>query len=246
MKHSIAERIGLLDLTRLEAVQGDEAAVETLCAKARTRYGDVAAVCIHPAYVARAVNLLRETPIAVATVTNFPSGDNGLQEVHAELESVVTAGAQEVDIVVPYKAWLAGDKRAVFRLMEAVQHWLGNQVRIKAILETGAIPISSMRRELSREIAEIGVDFLKTSTGKTAVGATPEAVADLLVVTKEFAHSQVAPGIKVAGGVRTGEQMDAYIAQIEAVMGTTFITPRTLRFGASSLLDDLLSQEAAL
>nr|WP_226832454.1 deoxyribose-phosphate aldolase [Acidithiobacillus sulfurivorans] len=235
-----------MDLTRLEAVQGDEAAVETLCAKARTRHGDVAAVCIHPAYVARAVNLLRETPIAVATVINFPSGNHSLQEVHAELESVVTAGAQEVDVVVPYKAWLAGDTLLLFKMVEAIQHWLDHKIRIKAILETGMIPAASMRQKLARELAARGVDFLKTSTGKTAVGATPEAVADLLVVTKEYAHSQQVPGIKVAGGVRTGEQMDAYIAQIEAVMGTTFITPRTLRFGASSLLDDLLSQEAAL
>lgn len=243
MKISLQERIGLLDLTRLEAEQGDEMAVEELCAKARTKYGDVAAVCIHPAYVARAVHLLKETPIAIATVVNFPSGDQSMQNIRQELDAVLAAGAQEVDIVLPYKAWLAGDFRAVHAFMEVVQLWLVGKVRLKTILETGAIPSASLRRQLARELVKFGVGFLKTSTGKIAIGATPDAVADLLVVAKESSALLHPPGIKIAGGVRTVKQMDQYIAQVESVMGSDFIVPGTLRFGASSLLDDLLNQE---
>lgn len=245
MNLSVKECIGLLDLTRLEAVMGDEAAIESLCVKALSPQGDVAAVCVHPGYVARAVGLLKESPVFVATVANFPSGDQSLKRIQSDVEMSLAAGVDEIDVVLPYKAWLGGDSRAVFTLLEAMRHWLEGRARVKAILETGAMPLPEQRLGLARAAAEFGVDFLKTSTGKVAIGATPEAVAELAMVANEYRKSVPPPGIKVAGGVRTIAQLYDYINQVENVMGSTFLVPERLRFGASRLLDDLLCADAS-
>lgn len=243
MSLSIAQRIGLLDLTRLEAVTGDEVAIETLCAKALTPLGPVAAVCVHPAYVVLAQGLLQGSSVAIATVVNFPGGDQSIRETQKEVESVLTDGAEEIDVVVPYKAWLAGDHRAIFTLLEAMQRWINGRARIKAILETGAIPLSTQRIQLAQEAAATGVTFLKTSTGKAAVGATLEAVEDLMQVVHEYRESGRAPGIKVAGGVRSSAQLNQYLRIIETRMGSAFLAPDKVRIGASALLDNLLQEE---
>ena len=243
MSLSIAQRIGLLDLTRLEAVAGDEVAIEALCAKALTPLGPVAAVCVHPAYVALAQGLLQGSSVAITTVVNFPGDDQSIRETQKEVESVLADGAEEIDVVVPYKAWLAGDHRAVFTLLGAMQRWINDRARIKAILETGAIPLSAQRIQLAQEAAATGVTFLKTSTGKAVVGATLEAVEDLMQVVHEYRESGRAPGIKVAGGVRGSTQLNQYLQIIEMHMGSAFLAPDKVRIGASALLDNLLQEE---
>ncbi|WP_176712573.1 deoxyribose-phosphate aldolase [Acidithiobacillus ferrivorans] len=242
MSLSTAQRIGLLDLTRLEAVAGDEAAIEALCARAQTPLGAVAAVCVHPAYVALAQGLLQGSSVAIATVVNFPGGEQSIRETQKEVENVLADGAEEIDVVVPYKAWLAGDHRAIFTLLEAMQHWVNGRARIKAILETGAIPLATQRIQLAQETAATGVTFLKTSTGKSAVGATLEAVKDLMQVVHEYRESGRALGIKVAGGVRSSAQLKQYLQIIETHMGSTFLAPDKVRIGASALLDNLLQE----
>lgn len=237
-----ADWIGLVDLTRLERRVGDDREVENLCRRAVTCQGSVAAVCVYPEYVATARALLGATSVAVATVANFPGGDASVPEVLAEVTRALRDGASEIDVVVPYRAWLLGDSGAVPMLLDRVADLCAGRALIKAILETGMLPESTARRALARLCARPGVAFLKTSTGKAAVGATVAGVQDLVDVLSELWGEGRPMGLKIAGGVRTFEQLGVYEATIGPRLGLGFFQPSTLRVGASVLLDDLLKE----
>lgn len=236
--------ISLLDLTRLEGRDGDDAAVAALCGKAKTHHGNVAAVCIYPRYIALARSALQDTNIAVATVVNFPSGEEPLAQVLEDLDRALDDGASEIDIVVPYKAWLRGDTHAIAALLDPVAEQCAGRAIIKAILETGLISESADRKALAYACARPGVAFLKTSTGKAAVGATQEAVRDLVYVVADLHTAGHALGLKIAGGVRTLDELNHYHNLIVPVLGARFLAPTTLRIGASTLLDALLVESA--
>ncbi len=233
--------IDLLDLTRLEAPAGDEDAIAHLCRRARTRHGHVAAVCIYPGYVSLARELLTDGGIAIATVANFPGGDQGLEQVLAEVGRALRDGATEIDVVVPYRRWLQGDRHCVPRLLDAVVDLCAGRALVKAILETGLMPSSSERQALAWACARPGIAFLKTSTGKAAHGATPEAVEDLVRVLAQLRDTGRSMGLKIAGGVRTRDQLRRYYEIIAPTLGSGFFQPATLRIGASGLLDELLA-----
>ena len=233
--------IELLDLTRLEVAVGDEDAVTDLCRRARTRYGNVAAVCVYPGYVGLARDLLTDSGIAIATVANFPGGDQRLEQVLAEVGRALRDGATEIDVVVPYRRWLQGDTHSVPALLDRVAEICAGRAQIKAILETGLIPSSAECQALAWACARPGVAFLKTSTGKAGRGATPEAVGDLVRVLASLRDAGRPMGLKIAGGVRTRDQLQCYYEIIVQTLGGGFFQPATLRIGASSLLDELLA-----
>ena len=233
--------IDLLDLTRLEAATGDEGAVADLCRRAQTPRGNVAAVCVHLGYVGLARDLLADSGIAIATVANFPGGDQGLEQVLAEVGRALRDGATEIDVVVPYRRWLQGDTRSVPALLDPVAGLCAGRAQVKAILETGLIPSSAECQALAWACARPGVAFLKTSTGKAGHGATPEAVGDLVRVLAPLRDAGRPMGLKIAGGVRTRDQLQCYYEIIARTLGSGFFQPATLRIGASSLLDELLA-----
>lgn len=235
---SIARRsIPLLDLTDL-ADAPTAAAVELLCERAVGRHGSVAAVCIWPQFVARAVAALAGTGVRVATVVDFPSGDEPIDRVVELTLRALHDGADEIDTVVPYRSLLAGrvdDAAGVLRAVRAVVPADGRRV-LKVILETGELPDDHAIERAAVLALDEGADFLKTSTGKSAVSATPEATAVMLGVIRDRG---AIVGLKPSGGIRTVDDARVYLRQADEMMGSAWVGPTTFRFGASSLLDAL-------
>jgi deoxyribose-phosphate aldolase len=225
-----------LDLTNLEdgCTQAD---VERLCGRAQTRASSTAAVCVWPRFVAQAGKVLKRTGIRVATVVNFPSGAEPLEIVKAATEQVLADGADEIDLVVPYRALMEGDPAAVETAVAEVRRVCG-RAPLKAILETGELREPGLIRAAAERALGGGADFLKTSTGKVAVNATPEAAEILL---KAIRTSGANAGLKVSGGVRRTEEAKIYLDLCDEMMGASWAGPRHFRIGASGLLDALLA-----
>lgn len=223
--------IGLLDLTNLELSCG-QADIKALCARAVGPHGPVAAVCIWPQHVGEVDRSLSDTPVRIATVMNFPSGDGELETVLDDMEEALDDGADEIDLVFPYRDFLAGDEAAALEMVREARGVLQGNQRLKVILETGALPdIAAVSRASGLAIAA-GADFLKTSTGKIAVSATPEASRAMLEAIRDSGRPV---GFKAAGGIRTLADATLYLALAETVMGPGWATPETFRIGASSL-----------
>jgi deoxyribose-phosphate aldolase len=227
--------LALLDLTSLN--DGDtDAAIDALCARAVTPFGPVAAVCIWSRFVARARALLEEKPVRVATVVSFPNGDANAGALAREIDTALDAGADEIDMVFPYRRFLGGERGAGRALVTAARDACGDAT-LKVILESGAFDDQEALLRAAREAVAGGADFLKTSTGKIAAGASPQAVQTLL---RAIGEAERAVGLKISGGVRTVAQAGEYLHLADATMGKQWAEPATLRFGASGLLDDIL------
>lgn len=226
----------LLDLTDLS--DGCTAAdVRRLCARAVTSHGSVAAVCVWPRFVATAVEALVSTGVKVATVVNFPSGDEPIDEVMATTATAIDDGAHEIDLVLPYRALLSGDRARVDDVLTRVRAAVDARHHLKVILETGELGDQQLVEQAARTAIDHGADFVKTSTGKTAVSATPEAVRTMLRV---IAETERPVGIKPSGGIRTIADAAVHLRSADEIMGESWVTPETFRFGASGLLDAIL------
>lgn len=232
-----AKAVTLLDLTDLSDAC-DRAAIARLCARAVTPHGKVAAVCVWPRFVVEARRLLEGAGVKVATVANFPHGGDDAHAAAAEVVRCYAEGADEVDIVIPYRRLMAGDEKAVHRLIAAAVERRPKGRRLKAILETGELADAGLIALASRIAIDEGADFIKTSTGKTKVSATHEAVKIMLSAIRA---SGKPVGIKPSGGIKTLEDAIGYYHLARNAMGTRWVKPATFRFGASGLLDDLLA-----
>lgn len=243
-RRQIAKRIlPLLDLTRLEA--GDEAAaIEAFCRRALTPAGEVAAVCLLPQFVPLARACLAGTAIRVATVANFPEGSGGAERVLLDIGDAVLAGADEVELVLPYRGYVEGKteaQRAATALVAAAKAACGERP-LKVILETGALAAPELITLAGRDAIAAGADFLKTSTGRRQPGATPEAARLLLELCREVRERGGRPvGFKAAGGIRSLADAARYLALADAIMGPGWASPASFRIGASALLDDILA-----
>jgi deoxyribose-phosphate aldolase len=225
-----------LDLTNLDE-DCDAAAIDALCSRAQTEHGSVAAVCIWPRFVAQAARALERTGIKVATVVNFPTGAEPLEAVLVATRKALEEGAEEIDLVVPYRRLMEGDAEAVTGCVQAVKDACGGAT-LKAILETGELADAALIGLASEHALEGGADFLKTSTGKVAVNATPEAAEIMLRTIRRHGGSA---GFKAAGGVRSVEDAARYLELCDEIMGAGWAGPRHFRFGASGLLGALLA-----
>lgn len=226
-----------LDLTNLDD-DCDAAAVAALCARAQTPGGSVAAVCVWPRFVAQAKAALLHTGVRVATVVNFPAGADDLEAARAETRAVVGDGADEIDVVTPWRRVLAtGDAALIAGFLRGIRDIAGD-LPVKAILETGELRDPALIALAAEAAIGGGAAFLKTSTGKTPTGATPEAARILL---EAIARRGAGVGFKASGGVRATEQAAAYLALADDILGPGWAGPRRFRIGASSLLDALLA-----
>ncbi|MCW5752753.1 MAG: deoxyribose-phosphate aldolase [Alphaproteobacteria bacterium] len=233
--------IGLLDLTSLN--DDDTAArVAALAGRASTAHGNVAAICIWPRFIDAARRALGGRKIALAAVANFPLGGEDVHAVVEEVGGIAAEGADEVDLVMPWRAFAAGNRQVAVRVIAGARRALGPGMRLKVILESGELA----RADLIASAADLaigeGADFIKTSTGKTAVSATPEAARIMLEAIR---RSGTACGFKAAGGIRDLATASQYLDIAAEIMGAGWIGPRTFRFGASGLLDDLLARLGA-
>ena len=231
---SSAQRIlSLIDLTNLNDDCTEDNVVE-LCSRAQGEFGNTAAVCVWPRFVNLCASILRGTSIKVATVVNFPHGGTDVADVVATTIAALDAGADEIDLVLPYQSMITGDEAQVLSMLQAVREVVHAPAHLKVILETGELINPERIRRASELAIKSGADFIKTSTGKTKVSATPEAVTTMLQVIRD---SGLPVGLKPSGGIRTVADAQQYLDLADAIMGPQWATPQTFRFGASGLLD---------
>jgi len=238
----------MVDLTTLEGAD-TPGKVRALCAKAvRPDVTDpsvpsVAAVCVYPDLVQVAQHELPGTDVAVASVaTAFPSGRASLDVKLADVRDAVTAGADEIDMVIDRGAFLAGRYGQVYAEIRAVREACAG-AHLKVILETGELATLDNVARASWLAMLAGADFVKTSTGKVTPAATPAVALTMLAAVRDFEQSSGRRvGVKVAGGIRTAKDAIRYLVLVNEVAGPAWLTPRYFRIGASTLLNDLLMQ----
>ena len=237
---TIARRcLPLIDLTSLNE-QDTPQAIRDLCDQAVTRFGPVAAVCVYPEHVFGArlhLDSLGASAIRVATVVNFPDGGADAARAERETRRAVSAGADEIDLVFPWRAFLSGDTSVGIDMLQRCRKASSGQV-LKVILETGELKDPELIRAAADMALAEGADFLKTSTGKTTVSATPEAARILLDAVHEGGTQS---GVKIAGGVRRVSDAGLYLSLADAVCGPDWVRPTHFRFGASALLADAVA-----
>ena len=249
---AIDTAISMVDLTTLEGAD-TPGKVRSLCAKARRPDpGDpsvpsVAAVCVYPDLVAPAVAELRGSPVQVASVaTAFPSGRAAPATKLQDVRDAVEAGATEIDMVIDRGAFLAGHYLQVFEEIVATKQACG-AAHLKVILETGELATLDNTRRASWLALLAGGDFIKTSTGKVSPAATPPVALVMLEAVRDFRTTTGdLRGVKLAGGIRTSKEAVRYLVMVNEVAGEEWLTPKLFRFGASSLLNDLLLQRHKL
>lgn len=233
----------LMDLTTLNDDDTD-AKVIALCQQAKSPAGNTAAICIYPRFIPIARKTLREqgTPdIRIATVTNFPHGNDDIEIALAETRAAIAYGADEVDVVFPYRTLMAGDSETGFKLVKACKEACAAAgVLLKVIIETGELKEEALIRQASEIAIDAGADFIKTSTGKVPVNATPEVAKIMMEVIRDKGV-QDRVGFKPAGGVRTAEDAALYLQLADDILGSGWADARHFRFGASSLLASLLN-----
>ena len=230
--------LACLDLTSLNDTD-TEADIAKLCERAQSPFGPVAAVCVWPRLAAFARKQL-PLNIAVAAVANFPDGSANVERAVREVGTIVQSGAQEVDVVLPYRTLMAGDERSVVALLAAVRQ-VSKGLRLKVILETGMLPDDATVARACSLSLDAGADFLKTSTGKTPISATSQAARILLGAIAADPTRSTQVGFKPSGGIRTVADAAVYIALTEELLGKAALTPQRFRIGASSILSDIES-----
>jgi deoxyribose-phosphate aldolase len=231
--------IQLMDLTTLND-DDDNQKVIKLCHAAHSIAGDTAAVCIYPRFIpiARKTLALQNTPqIKIATVTNFPHGNDDLDIALAETRAAVAYGADEVDVVFPYRALMAGNSEIGAAMVKACKDICGDNVTLKVIIESGELKTPELIKAASEICISAGADFIKTSTGKVPVNATLEATKVMLEAIKESGRNV---GFKAAGGVKDAQTANDYMQLAVSIMGDNWVNRTHFRFGASSLLGALL------
>lgn len=229
----------LMDLTSLSNRETEQDIIE-LCHQANSPAGQTAAICIYPRFIPIAKKALKaqQTPqIKVATVTNFPDGNDDLDIALSETRAAVAYGADEVDLVFPYRALMQGNENIGFDMVKLCKQACGNSAILKVIIETGELKTTEFIRKASEISINAGADFIKTSTGKVAINATPEAAEIMLEVIK---NKNIAVGFKPAGGVKNADDAAIYLNLADSILGASWADEKHFRFGASSLLTSLL------
>ncbi|WP_326688359.1 MULTISPECIES: deoxyribose-phosphate aldolase [unclassified Streptomyces] len=252
--------ISMIDLTTLEG-SDTPGKVRALCAKgARPDPGDrsaprVAAICVYSDMAATAKQALADagaSEINVASVaTAFPSGRAALSVKLADTREAVDAGADEIDMVIDRGAFLSGRYLQVFEEIQAVKGACarsgGETAHLKVIFENGELSTYDNIRRASWLAMLAGADFIKTSTGKVGVNATPPNTLLMMEAVRDFrAATGRQVGVKPAGGIRTAKDAVKYLVMVNETLGDDWLSPEWFRFGASSLLNDLLMQRQKL
>jgi deoxyribose-phosphate aldolase len=240
--------VSMLDLTTLEGAD-TPGKVRHLCAKAvcpaptMPEIPSCAAVCVYPSLAGVAHAALEGTGVRTASVaTAFPSGQASLEVKLRDTEDAVAAGADEIDMVISREAFLAGEDTRVMEEIVRVKEACGDP-HLKVILETAELGSYDHVRHASLLAMEAGADFIKTSTGKAASGATPGVVLVMLEAIRDYMERTDRPvGMKAAGGVSTSKAALHRLVLVKETLGDDWLSPERFRIGASSLLNDLLMQ----
>jgi len=240
--------IRMMDLTTLEG-KDTPGKIRALAGKARRpdpsdpSIPSVAALCVYPSMITIAREALAGSGVKVAAVaTYFPSGQSPLDVKLADVREALALGADEIDMVIDRGAFLSGHYGRVYDDIVEVKEACG-ETHLKVILETGELETYDNVRRASVLAMAAGADFIKTSTGKVQPAATLPVTLVMLEAIRDF-YQQTgrAVGMKPAGGIRTSKQAIAYLTVLYETLGPDWMTPDRFRFGASSLLNDVLMQ----
>lgn len=225
--------ISLLDFTVLDLTI-DEKRLDIFINKAK-KY-PVAGVCVYPAHLKKFAD--NSFSFKLITVANFPNSDENIKTTIVSLEKILKDNApDEIDYVFPYRAYFGGNPQlAVDNCLQIRDFCSQNHLKLKIILETGAFNSPDILYEVAQKVIDTGCDFLKTSTGKIEVGATPLAAYVLL---RAILNSNVSCGLKVSGGVKQVNQANLYMHLAQIVLNKS-LNNNWFRIGASSLLDELI------
>ena len=255
--YAIDLAIRMVDLTTLEGAD-TPGKVRALASKAmRPDPSDqtcpaVAAVCVYPDMVPHAKETLGASGVHIASVaTAFPSGRAARDIKLADVEDAVDAGADEVDMVIDRGAFLSGRYMEVFEEIVAVREACarpdGRSAHLKVIFETGELQTYDNVRRVSWLAMMAGADFIKTSTGKIQPAATPPVTLVMLEAVRDFRETTgQMVGVKPAGGIRTSKDAIKYLVMVNEIAGPDWLDPDWFRFGASTLLNDLLMQRTKI
>jgi deoxyribose-phosphate aldolase len=249
-RQGIRLAVSMLDLTTLEGAD-TAGKVRNLCAKAvcpaplMPEVPSVAAVCVYPAQVSVAHAALHGTGVKTASVAaGFPAGQVSLEAKLRDTEDAVAAGADEIDMVISREAFLTGDDTRVMDEIARIKDACGD-AHLKVILETAELGSYDHVRHASTLAMEAGADFIKTSTGKAASGATPGVCLVMLEAIRDYTErTGRVVGFKAAGGVSTSKAALHRLVLVKETLGDEWLTPDRFRIGASSVLNDLLMQYA--
>ncbi len=240
--------ISMMDLTTLEG-KDTAGKVHALCQKAMRpdptdpTIPHVGAVCVYPTMVPFVRKALKGSGVKVAAVaTGFPSGQTFTEIKVRETRDTVAAGADEIDMVIDRGAFLSGNHQKVFDEIAEVKEACG-PAHLKVILETGELANYDQVRLASLIAMFAGADFIKTSTGKVTVNATLPVTLVMLEAIRDFLHTTGKKiGMKPAGGIANSKLALSYLVMLYETLGGEWMTPDLFRFGASSLLNDVLMQ----
>jgi deoxyribose-phosphate aldolase len=248
--------ISMVDLTTLEG-SDTPGKVKSLCAKAiRPDPSDltipsVGAICVYNDMVKIARTELdriggKSLPVA-AVATAFPSGRASLAAKKIDTQDAISAGANEIDMVIDRGAFLSGRISDVFEEIRVIKEICGEKVHLKVILETGELVTYDNVRKASYLAMLAGADFIKTSTGKVAPAATAPVVLVMLEAVRDYyTLTGIKIGVKPAGGIRTTKDAIKQLVLVKETAGQQWLTPDLFRIGASALLNDLLMQRIKL
>ena len=240
--------VSMCDLTTLEG-EDTEGKVLQMTAKAMRpdpadeNVPSAAAVCVYPSLVSTAKEIIGSSNVKVASVSSyFPSGQVPLESKLLDTKYAIDEGADEIDIVINRKAFFEGDYRKVFDEIVSLKEVCGDK-HLKTILEVGELRTYENIKKASLLALAAGSDFIKTSTGKISNGSSKEACLVMAKAVYEFKESTgFSAGIKVAGGIRDSKDAIRYLIIIKEELGEDWLDADYFRFGASSLLDDVLKQ----
>ena len=234
---NIARRaLPLVDLTNLND-ECNEDDVRRLCEQAITPHGNVAAVCVWARFVKCAKQETKNSSVKIATVVNFPHGGEDVNDVIRETSDALQNGADEIDLVQPYNALINGNQSVVREMIGEIKK-VTQKKCLKVILETGKLNSPNLIHDAAVIALEEGADFVKTSTGKVDVNATPEAAEIMLNEIKKIKRG----GIKISGGIKNTHDLRPYFNLIDNTMGEKWVSQDTVRIGASSLLNNLIDE----
>ena len=238
-----------IDLTSLGATDSHEH-IERFVAKAvhfPEHYPDienVASVCVYPVFVETAGLVIADSGMTITSVAGgFPSSQTYLEVKMLETAMAVENGADEIDVVISLGEMLSGEYDLMGNEIETLRNEVGDDVVLKVILESGVLARPELIHRAAVIAMEAGADFIKTSTGKNGIAATPEAAVAMCLAISQFAKKTGRKvGFKAAGGISTAESAALYYSIVEEILGEEWLTPERFRIGASSLANNLLSE----
>jgi|TARA_B100002051_G_scaffold121320_1_gene115533 deoxyribose-phosphate aldolase len=246
--NALQKIVSMCDLTTLEG-EDTEGKIIQMSSKAIApdpndeSVPSAAAVCVYPALVSTAKKTVKDSSVKVASVSSyFPSGQAPIESKISDTKFAINEGADEIDIVINRKAFFEGDYKKVYEEIKSLKDVCGD-IHLKTILEIGELKTYENIKKASVIALCAGSDFIKTSTGKISNGSSREACLVMARTVREFqSYGNGMRGIKVAGGIRSSKDAIRYLVIINEELGSSWLSPDYFRFGASSLLDDVLRQ----